>query len=176
MSIKKLKFISPIAIFILCSITHFGYEFMPNIITSFFFPVNESIFEHMKMIYSSVIIWTIIEYFIIKKYNLIANNIWFNGFISGILNIIIFLTIYFPARHILGENMIITFILLFISISITQYISYYILRNKTILNNKISIILIIFMFIFLSLFTYKPIRNYFFYDYQKELYGIPPKN
>lgn len=175
MNLKKLKIIAAISIFALCFLTHFGYTLMPGIITSFFFPVNESTFEHMKMIYTTIIIWTIIEYIIIKKQSLIVNNIFFNGFLTGFINIIIFLILYLPIRHILGEQMIITFILLFISIILTQVISYYLLKTKPLLNNKLAIILIIIGFIILATFTYKPLHNDLFYDAQEEIYGLPTK-
>ena len=173
MNLKKLKIIASISIFLLCFLTHFGYDIMPSIITSFFFPVNESIFEHLKMIYTTVVIWSIIEYFIIKKLNLITHNKVFNIWISGILNIFIFLIIYLPIRHIFGEQMILTFIILFISICLTQFISYHTLINKDILNNKISLILVICTFILFAYFTYNPLHTYLFYDTQDSIYGIP---
>lgn len=71
MSLKKIKIISIFGIFVLNFISHFLYEWMPNTLFSIFFPVNESIFEHMKMISTSILIYSIIEYIILKKQKLI---------------------------------------------------------------------------------------------------------
>ena len=60
MNLKVIKILSVFGIFLLSFITHNGYDIFPNTLTSFFFPVNESIFEHMKMIYTDYIIWSII--------------------------------------------------------------------------------------------------------------------
>lgn len=145
---------------------------MPNIITSFFFPVNESIYEHMKMIYTSIIIFSIIEYYVLKKLHIYINNVGINAFISGIMNILIFLVIYLPIRSLIGENMIVTLMLLFISIVITEYISYIILTSKHSINNSIGILLTISMFIILAYFTYYPLHNFLFYDTANKIYGI----
>lgn len=172
MSLKRIKIISIFAIFFLCFLTHFVYEIMPCIITSFFFPVNESIYEHLKMIYTTVVIWELIELFIIKKNGIIINNRYFNIWLSGITNIFIFLFMYIPIRYLIGENMIVTFVLLFLSILFSQIISYYLLIQKNIIDNKLAICLIIFTFIGLAYFTYNPIHTFLFYDTKDKIYGI----
>lgn len=173
MNFKKWKYISPIIIFVLSFLVHFGYDLMPNIITSFFFPVNESIFEHMKMIYTTILIFSLIEYLIIKKKGIILNNLGINPFISGITNIISFLIIYLPVRYFIGEKMIITFIILFISDIITSFISYKLLLHKQIISNKLGLLITFLAYIPMIYLTYNPPHNFFFYDTDKEIYGIP---
>lgn len=172
MNLKRWKIVSCFIIFGLCFINHFGYTFMPNIITSFFFPVNESIYEHMKMIYTTIVIFSVIEYFVFKANNIVVKNLGINPFISGISNVIIFLIIYLPIRTLIGENMTVTLIILFISIIVTEYISYIILTDKHKVNNTVGIILTISMFFILAYFTYYPVHNYLFYDTQNKIYGI----
>lgn len=173
MTFKKWKIISPFIIFGLCSVFHFVYQLTPNIITSFFFPVNESIFEHMKLIYTSILIFSLIESFVIKKKNWVVFNIGINPFISGIVNIISFLIIYLPIRIILYENMIITFTILFISNIITSFISYRLLLSKQIIDNKLGLFITLLMYIPFIYLTYYPPHTEFFYDTKDELYGIP---
>ena len=62
MNLKKVKIIAVIGIFILTFIFHFAYEFIPCTLTAIFFPVNESIWEHQKLIFTSVIFYGIIDY------------------------------------------------------------------------------------------------------------------
>ena len=56
MSLKKLKTLGVIMAFVICFPLHFLYDKAPNFITSIISPVNESIFEHMKIIFGSILI------------------------------------------------------------------------------------------------------------------------
>ncbi len=172
MNLKKLKIISPFIIFGLECLIHFLYEWFPNIITSFLAPVNESIYEHMKMIYTAIIIYSIIEYFIFRKLNINVLNKSINPFITGLSNIFIFLAMYLPLKHIINDNMIITFIILFISNAIASFISYKLLLHKQIVSDKLGIILTLLIYIPFIYFTYNPIQMNLFYDKQNNTYGI----
>ena len=83
MSLKKDKIIGVVIIFILCFIFHFVYELIPSKITSIFFPVNESIWEHMKLIFTSVVVYGIIDYIILNKFKIKYNNFLTALFISA---------------------------------------------------------------------------------------------
>lgn len=174
MSLKKIKIISLFGIFILDFICHFLYDWFPNVLFSIFFPVNESIFEHMKLISSSYIIYSFIELLILRKENIKFNNYIFNIAISIVSNILIFLILFLPIYYKIGENFVITIILLFISIIITQFISFKILSSKTnyLYLNVISLILIIIIYIIFGYLTYNPIICDFFFDPLNEKYGI----
>lgn len=173
MSLKKTKIISVFVIFGLMSLFHFAYQFLPNTLFAILFPVNESIFEHMKLIFSTFIIYGIVDYILLTKFKLPKNNFFLNILISALACIGIFLIIWLPIYYKTGENMIITLIVLFISIVFSQIISYYILNsiNKKLLN-YISIIVIIFIMTIFAYFTYYPLFNEFFFDPTKEKYGI----
>ena len=54
-------------------------------------PVNESIWEHMKLIITSSLIFSIFEYYIYKKKEIRFNNYIFSYAISLLLGIIIYL-------------------------------------------------------------------------------------
>lgn len=170
---KKIKIINVIIIFLLSFISHFMYEWFPNSLTSIFFPVNESIFEHMKIIYTTYFIYSIFEYFILIKMKISFNNFLFNVFITPLLGIICYLIIYLPLYYLFGENMIISITLLLIIYILMNIISYYILRYKKIKNNDyISIIGIIVIYLIFGYLTYNPPLNDLFYDYNNSKYGI----
>ena len=130
MSIKKTRIISILGIFIISFLAHFMYDLFPNVITSFFFPVNESIWEHMKILFTSNLIYGLFDYLIMKKFNIKYNNLLLELFITSFLNVIIYLIIYIPIYLIMGENIIISISLMIIVYSITKYIGYYILWQK----------------------------------------------
>lgn len=173
MSLKTIKIIGLIGIFILCFPFHFIYDWFPNSLFSIFFPVNESIWEHMKLIYTSFIVFGIFDYLLLKKHNIKYNNFLLQLFIVPIIGIIIFLAIFIPIYNILGENMLITLTLLFLIILIEQIISYYLLRANNIkYQNIIGIIGIIVVYIIFGYLTYKPINNKIFFDESNSKYGI----
>lgn len=67
---KKLiiwKTISIFVIFSLSSIIHNLYEWFPCFLTSILAPINESIWEHNKIIISSFLIWSVFEKCTIRK-------------------------------------------------------------------------------------------------------------
>ena len=63
MTLKKTRYLAVIGIFILNFVFHFTYDLLPNTLFSILFPVNESIFEHQKMIFSSFVFYSIIDYY-----------------------------------------------------------------------------------------------------------------
>ena len=53
MNLKKYKILSVFIIFLLMFPLHYVYDKFPNSLTSIFCPVNESIWEHLKLIFTS---------------------------------------------------------------------------------------------------------------------------
>lgn len=171
---KKIKIIGVIVTFLLTVLYHFLYKWFPNPIFEIFFPVNESIWEHMKLLYSGILTFNIIEYIIYRKKNINTNNFFTVTFLMMITSIILYLIIYLPLYDMFGENMIISISLLVIVIILEQIFSYYLLNygkeNK--LLNKVSIILIILGYVTLLSLTINPPRNYIFYDIVEHKYGV----
>lgn len=173
MNLKKDKIIAVIGIFILAFIFHFVYELLPSSITAIFFSVNESIWEHQKLIFTSVIFYGIIDYIILQKFKIKYNNFFTSLLVSAVTIVPIFLMIYLPFYHKLGPKMPLNIIVMLISIIISQIISYYILKAKEYNKlNIISIILIIVSYIIFAYLTYNPIKNELFFDTKDEKYGI----
>ena len=174
MNLKQTRILAVIGIFLLNFLFHFAYEIFPNTLFSIFFPVNESIFEHQKMIFSSFIFYGIIDYFVLKKNNISKHNLLLSTIISAFVCIGVFLLIWLPIYYKIGENMILTIIILLIAISLSQIISYYILKWKKEISyvSYISISVIIATYIVLTYLTYNPPKLEFFFDPLKEKYGI----
>lgn len=173
MNLKKIKILAVFGIFLLMSLFHFAYDIFPNNLFAIFFPVNESIFEHIKLIFSTFVLYGIIDYLLLTKFKLPKNNFILNILISALSCIGIFLLIWLPIYYKIGENMIITFLFLFVAIIFSQVISYYILnKNNNQLLNYISLGIIILIIIIFAYFTYYPLYNDFFFDPMEEKYGI----
>lgn len=173
MTLKRTKIISTIGIFLFCFLFHFIYEWLPSPITAIFFPVNESIWEHMKLLFSAVIMYGIIDYIILQKFNIKYNNFFTALFVSATAIIPIYLIMFLPVYYKIGENMVITIGIMLLAIIISQVISYYILKAKDCDKlNIISFILIIVSYIVFAYLTYYPIKNELFFDTQEEKYGL----
>lgn len=173
MSLKKWKIISIIGIFLLSFIIHNIYEWFPNTLTSLFAPVNESIWEHNKMIFSAYLIWMFIEK---RKYRHSLNNICFNSFISFLFCTLFVLFVFSPIYFYIlktNDNVFITLTIYLIAIILSQIISYVIYEKHLHPNfKKISTILWIFIFTLNAYLTYQPIKEPLFFDYNDMKYGI----
>lgn len=170
---KKIKIIGVFLIFGLAVLSHFMYSWFTNTLFSIIFPVNESIWEHMKLIVTPVLIFSLIEYIIYRKKNISYNNFILSYSISMLLCIIIYLIIYLPIDYIFGHSAIVAISLLFIIFIILEIISYYIMNYREIrYSNIIGIGVIIIMYIIFGYLTYNPIEIDLFYDTSKKIYGI----
>lgn len=170
---KKLKIIGIIIAFALCFPLHFLYDKLPCFLTSIIAPVNESIAEHMKLLFGSIIISGIIQKIIVKCKKIEINNICFSNFIAAISSIPIFLIIYLPVYYIIGENFIITIIIMFIAIAISEFIAYLITNRKKDLGlENISILFVILTYLAFALLTYFPPQFDLFLDPESITYGI----
>lgn len=171
--LKKTRIYAIIGIFLLSFICHFVFDLFPNVLFSIFFPVNESIWEHMKILFTATLLYSFIDKIILKKLNVNYNNYYLQLFISAFISIPIYLIIYLPIYNSIGENMFVSIFLLLIVYIIMQYISYKIMQKKeTKIPNYIFSILIILTYIIFIYLTYNPPQNYIFYDSENEIYGI----
>lgn len=172
MNKKKLKIISIFLAFALCFPLHFLYDIFPSFITSIFAPVNESVWEHMKILFGSIMLVGIIQkiFLIIKKQK--VNNICFSNFIAAVTSVPIFLIIFLPIYSIIGHNMIVTIIIMFIAIALTELISYIIMNKNDFKLEKVTILFAIFVYVIFTILTYYPLKNNLFIDPTTKLYGI----
>jgi hypothetical protein len=153
------------------------YDILPNSIFSIIFPVNESIWEHMKLIATPVLVFSIFEYIIYKKKDIAFNNFILSYVISIIIGIIFYLIIYLPIHYIFGHSLLVAIIILFMTFILVEYISYYIMNYKKIkYGNIIGLSTFILLYILFGYLTYNPPLIDLFYDTSKDIYGIPSKN
>lgn len=173
MKLKTIKIIAVIGIFAISFLSHFAYDLFPNVLFSIFFPVNESIWEHMKILFTSTLLYGFIDYILLKKNNIQFNNFKSQLFFTAFISIPIYLIIYLPIYNLIGENLFVSIFIMIIVYAITSYISYKMLRSENFKSfNSISIYLIIIMYFIFTYLTYFPIHNYIFFDTSENKYGI----
>ena len=173
MNKKIINIIGTIFIFLIGFILHNLYDWFPNFITIIFAPINESIFEHIKLMLTSYMLWIIIKSLILKKYDLSENNFLFKELLTVIFEIVLFLAIFVPIYNKFGENLMITLLIYFITISIGQILNYFITFKNDHKSIKIlSFIAIIIIYLITTYLTYKPLITGFFLDPTNNSYGL----
>ena len=153
--IKSYIIIGIIFVSVLGTFLHFAYDLSDsNFIIGLFTPINESIWEHTKLIYFPMLIYSIYLNIKLKdKYPCI-----FSAMILGaIFGVILIITLFYTYSGIIGYNLSFIDILIFyVSVIFSFYMAYKLaLSCKT---NKFNIlfqflnILMIFLFIFFTIY------------------------
>ena len=173
MNNKKVLFIATITIFLSMFLFHNIYNWFPNFLTASFFPVNESLFEHLKLMFTTQIIISLIIYLILKLKKIKFSNYLLGLLISTIVTISLFFLIYLPIYNRFGENLFLTMSIYLITLIIGNIIFYLISKRKhEFLLNLISLVIISIIVVILIYFTFNPLKNDFFFDSIEEIYGI----
>lgn len=172
MSLKKIKIINVVFLFLLSFLWHFVYDWFPNNIFALFFPVNESIWEHMKIIYYCLFMGSILEFVLCKKNNIKINNFYIEAMVKSILGVIFYLIIFIPFYLWLGESMLISISLMIITYIFMEYIGYKILTGEEMNINILPVIIIVLGCVMFVILTFYPLHNFLFFDEVKFGYGI----
>ncbi len=177
--VKKSKLIKAQLIAILFSLIlgtllHFTYEWSgKNLFVGSFSAVNESVWEHLKLVFYPMLIATIIEYFFVKD---VANN-YIEAKTIGIFTAISFIVVtFFTYSGIIGTSIIVIDILIFIlSIILGEYVAYRFMKRRdesTVTTESLAIIILAFLLLCFVIFTYLPPEVNLFRDVTTGVYGI----
>ena len=129
MNIKKWQIFASIFCLILGTILHFTYEwFNYNVIVGLFSTINESVWEHLKLLFYPMFFISIIGYFKIGRK---LCNYWYAQ-MYGIVFALIFVVVFFYTyTGIIGRSFFLLDIASFIiGILLGEYIVYKMLKQK----------------------------------------------
>lgn len=152
-SILKFEIISTIFIMIAGTLLHFTFEWCNNNpLVGTFSAVNESTWEHLKLLFFPMLISTIIGFF--YKGKDIPNYLCAK--MLGIILAMFFVVIFFYTYiGIIGRNFAILDILsFFIAVVLGQYMSYKKMQSESSCNNVIPIIILIVLCLCFIVFTF----------------------
>lgn len=170
-SILYSQIISTIFTIFLGTILHFTFKWSnENLYVGAFSAVNESTWEHLKLLFFPMLITTIIGYFYIAKDipNFLCAKVI--GIIVALLFTISFFYIY---TGILGTNFAILNIVTFmISAIIGEYVAYRIMIFNYICNKNLAIIFLVILFIYFIVFTFFTPKIGLFKDPITNTYGV----
>ena len=169
--ILRYQIFSFVFVSILGTILHFTYEWSgENKVVALFSSVNESTWEHLKLIYFPMLISIIIGYFYIGKN---VENFLCAKIIGFLVAIIFTVTFFYTYIGILGQGIdavnIITF---FIAVAVGEYAAYELMVSKFKCYKKIAIVVLIIFLAIFAIFTYNTPKLGIFKDPITGSYGI----
>ena len=160
--------------FFIGSFWHFGYEiFDKTYLTGLIFPINESVWEHLKIVYWPLLLMGLLQYKIKKndQTNFGAGMLF--GLITGMA--VTFFG-YYLYSSIIGESLLIDILLFFIAIAIGFYVAAYThTKNISMSHNTISAVGIAIIGITLGYLTINPPKVGPFIEKSSGTYGIDRK-
>lgn len=171
--VMKYEIIGLIFTFIIGTLCHFIYKWSGN--NSFiglFVPINESPFEHLKLLFFPYFLYSLFEN---VKLNKDKFNIYFAKLVGILGGFFVTLAIFYISSGMIGKDVPwINIASFFIGVIVAYIISYCII-NKSVgrgLLNGISLALLIIIAIMFMFFTYFPFKIPFFMDPQNYTFGI----
>ncbi len=165
--------ISILFIFILGVLLHFTYEWSnQNSLVGLFSAINESTWEHLKLVFFPTLLFTLIGNFLYKK----EYPNYLCAKTKGILISLAFLVIFFYTfQGVIGFSLaILNISSFFISVLVGEF---YFLKEKEQISccNKFCIFILILLTLCFILFTYFPPPINLFKDPLTKTYGIQNK-
>ena len=170
----KAEMIGILFCFILGTLLHFAYQWSgENLLVASFSAVNESVWEHLKLVFYPMLLMAIIEYFFVKK---VVNN-YMEAKTIGIFTAMSFVIVsFFTYTGIIGTHFLIMDILIFIiSIILEEWISYRLIKRKnesTIQSKILASLITVFLLICFVVCTYATPTVNLFRDFATGIYGI----
>ena len=143
----KLVLISVPFLFVLGSLLHFVYDWSgKNKLVGLISPVNESVFEHSKLLLIPLILFWTIGYIFLKD-QVYKDNYFLAMLVSIITSIIVMITFYYTYKEIIGNFYLwIDIFDLLLSLFIGQVVANHFYVYSSGIPSSISIILVITIF------------------------------
>lgn len=162
-------------LFFIGSCFHFLFEFLGKVpIIGAFTPVNESVWEHSKMLLLPIIGWWILFYALKKKKYNIDTGKWFTGMLASLLtSIITMIVVYYFYTQAFGvEILLVDILILFLAILVGQLLGYHVYKFGKGLSLSVSIMISVIIILVFIIWTFNPPELPLFYDKQAGKYGI----
>ena len=137
-----------LVLFVVGSLFHFLYSLTGEcFIVGLFVPINESIFEHTKMVVLPIFIWWFIFYLFRKKDLFV--NAWFTSALIAMISAIIAIPMlfYFYSQAFGIESLVIDILILLVSLAIGQILGLHYYRHGKGIEYHFAIVLMIVIII-----------------------------
>lgn len=154
-SILIFEIISTIFVMVLGTLLHFTYKWSNNnMLVGIFSPINESIWEHLKLMFFPMLITIIIGYLYKGKD---IDNYLSSKVIGTIVMLSFTIVFYYTYSGILGTNYTgVDVSIFFIAVALGQYVSYKLMKTKFHGNNITATIILLVLLLCFVIFTFFP--------------------
>lgn len=175
-SLTRWRFAGIVALTIFGFFLHYLFSWTGGSkIVGFFAPVNESVWEHLKLGYWSVVLFSIVEYLSIKNR---ANNYFFAKTIGILILEVTIIIIFYGYTFIVGKHILLIDIFSYVLAVIScQYITYLFFISQPFSKsiNRICLAIFLLLGVLFGAMTYYPPHIAIFKDSIKNTYGIDPE-
>jgi len=172
-NIRKWVLVGTIVLIVLGSILHFLYPWSGELkIIGLIAPVNESVWEHLKMGYWSLVFFSVFEY---RKIRDQVSNYFLSKLIGILALELTIIVIYYSFTPITLHSILWIDISSYVAGAILcQFLSYQVQQLKpfSVFINRVSLAVFICIGIWLGVTTYYPPHNDLFKDSRNNTYGI----
>lgn len=172
---KKLYIFGAVFVIVVGTLWHFIYEWSGNNFwVGLIAPVNESVWEHMKLVFFPMLIFGLVEYFYLKK---IAKNFFFSLFIKQIFAIIFIIVVFYLYNAYTHQSILAIDISSFVvAVILGEFIFYKLISKKLGAKyEQLAKLAIIILFVFFLYATVSPPHTNLFQDPVSDGYGLNNK-
>jgi|SRR5690554_3096614 len=158
----KLTYWEFIGIFIISGLgifLHYAYELSDyNQFVALIAPINESLWEHLKMAFYGMVGFALVKYIFVGKER---KNFIFAKAFSSILACFLVVVLYYGYTSFLDPKVYLDIIIFVLAIIIAQLISYSIIKSKLYFSglNYIGLLLLFAACMVFASYTYEPPQN-----------------
>ena len=160
-------------IFVLGALAHFAYELSgESRIVALFAPVNESVWEHLKLHYLPLLLWAAIEYRFIR--NDIDNFILAKAVSIYVIPLAVLAFFYGYQAVTGGESLIYDIVTFGISVGIGQMASFWLMGRDPVGRGVswLAVLFIVLLWVTFAILTFYPPHWGIFMDANTGTYGI----
>lgn len=159
------------------ALCHFAFQFSgKSPIVGAFTPVNESVWEHQKLMYFPLLLWWIVTCLVKNKQREINKNVWITtASISLILSPLLTILLFYGYTGALGQGLVavdilLVFLVYYIILNIANHLLTYMKPNRyTAIAFTFFAVVLLIAFV---VFTFLPPKIPLFHDSVTGSYGI----
>lgn len=146
-------------LFLVGSLVHFLYEFSgENPIVGLFSPMNESVWEHLKLVLWPLFLWWSLFYYFQKDSYEIPKEPWFTAALAALLTALISIPLlyYFYTQAFGKELLWADVVILFLALSFGQFLGLHLYRRGAGLDARFLLAVFVSIFLVFLIFTWMP--------------------
>jgi hypothetical protein len=172
-NVLAVEIVGTIFIIFVGSALHFTYALSGNNpVVGSFSAVNESVWEHLKLVFFPSLFWILITLFLLRN---TVNNFFFAKAVGAYAMVIFIPAIFYSYTAFTGTSIFAIDIFSFlVAVMIGQYVSYRLFKYRELgrLASVIAVAAMIVMALFFVVFTFYPPHLHIFQDSITGQYGI----